>query len=225
MQTASLTNQRVNLEAGASAGEQNLARLLSNKELRAGLTTTTSSLPMTSTAPGRYSTASAPVTVPGSYRVEFHLAGEHPSIGRFERTRSQTVHVAFARADFDSTAFSATRKRPKNGTPTLTLIVSPRDSYGNYLGPGYATRVAAIIDGKPSPAPEDLGDGRYAFAFDGDTPRSATLVLRVMGEPLMDGLLADVEPPPPLPRRPMWQYAIALLLVLLTLWLFRRARR
>lgn len=223
--TLPLVDATINLEPGTTVAEQNLARLLFSTELRAQLVSKASSLPMTTTSPGVYTTASAPVTVAGTYRVEFDVAGEHPRVGRFKRTRSVTVHVSFADADIESTRVVAARIADPKKPSRVQVDVTPRDSLGNYLGPGYATWVAATIDGQAAASPRDLGSGRYRFVIDGDAPRTTPVAVSVKGRSVFDGRLEDIEPPAPAPERQMWQYLVALLLVVMVLWLFRKITR
>jgi len=183
---------------------------------------------MTVTDSGEYFASSAPLNRPGLHLLEFNLSGEHPALGRFERSRLLSVHVEFAEATLDSSSIEVRRRRNAGDGPTCELGVTPRDRYGNYLGPGFAAQLAATLGGDRQLPSQDVGDGKYLFTFEGEVPRDSTLAIDVLGVVMMDGLLADVEPPPPPPERPMWQYLLALLLVLLVLvaplW-WRRARQ
>ncbi|MFK8017534.1 MAG: hypothetical protein AB8G17_19075 [Gammaproteobacteria bacterium] len=218
----------LNQEPGATVGQQNTAYLLQDDALQAELAASVNSLPMTVTDSGEYFASSAPLTLPGLHLLEFNLSGEHPALGRFERSRLLSVHVEFAEASLDSSSIEVRRRRTSGEGPRLELGVTPRDRYGNYLGPGFAPQLSATLDGNKQLPSQDVGDGHYVFTYEGEVPRNSTLAIDVLGVPLMDGLLADVEPPPPPPERPAWQYLLALLLVLLVLvaplW-WRRARQ
>jgi hypothetical protein len=130
------------------------------------------------TGDGVYSALFRDTTTPGEYQFHFTVAGESEFHGpyRREKTASATVVLRLA----SETEFDLTLLDRIEGQERFRVLVTPRDEFGNYLGPGYAESIVIALDGATPVGPvEDRLDGTYAQTF-----RTADLG-RVSGEALV----------------------------------------
>lgn len=214
---------RVNLEPGSSLGQQRLALLLRDDSARALLAPTVVTLPLTSSGAGIYSTATAPVTVPGTYRIDFELSGHNAKVGTFHRSQSVTTHVAFAAADPEASAVTLTSVPAIDGKPRAVIAVQPRDAFGNYLGPDYASQLRIAVRGKPAREILDDGNGTYRVELIGPYDPADSITVDVFAQPLFAGVLREIEKTPEAPARPWWQYVLALAIVAVVIVALRRS--
>lgn len=212
----------VDREPGATAGQRRLAALLRDPAVRARLKPQVQSLPMTSTASGVYTTSTARLTVPGPYRFEFQLTGEHPKVGSIHRLSTITTHVEFAAADVVTTELTLVPMPDPDGDDRVALRLRPRDALGNFLGPDYGQRLRVAVGGKPAAGIEDLGDGTYRIDLGGPVESDTPLAVTVLGQTVFAGPAGDLDATYLAPSRPWWQYLAALALIVLVVWLVRR---
>ena len=116
------------------------------------------------------------VTTPGSYGFEVLLDWDDPRTGRVRRTDRLEQYVG-VKPDPAKTLVSMKR----GANRTLSISVTPRDAFGNYLGPGHASLISAEVSGGGSlvagpPIDRDL-KGTYVFTVTdvpgGKNPRVA----------------------------------------------------
>src|SRR5205085_11672915 len=115
---------------------------------------------------GIYSTTFSGTAIPGTYVFEATLDWDIPLTAHVVRTERLETD-AKPLADAANTAISLTG----DAFGTWTLTVTPRDRFGNYFGPGYASLVKAIVrsGGKlrsATPADQDQL-GAYVFTISG----------------------------------------------------------
>jgi hypothetical protein len=115
---------------------------------------------------GIYSTTFGGTSIPGTYVFEATLDWDIPLTGHVVRTE-RLEQDAKPLADSAATAVSLTG----DAFGTWTLTVTPRDRFGNYFGPGYASLVKAVVrsGGKlRSATPADSQQlGVYTFTIAG----------------------------------------------------------
>lgn len=213
------------VEQAGTAAQRSFAHLTQFEALSDQLVTTTQSQPLTMDDRGRYAGQSAPLTVPGSRQLEFVVSGEHPQLGRFQRSRSVSVMVNIGPATTKISTLQARFERDQDNVSRWGVNVTPRDDAGNHLGPGFAERVRVHLDGIRQAAAVDLGNGAYYVPLNTSATMEKPLRVAVGGQELFNGALSEIAPPPTVSPRDPWQYGIALCLVLLVLWWFRRALR
>ncbi len=114
---------------------------------------------------GVYGGSFAGTSVPGQYGFEVTLDWDDPRTGRLHRQErlEQTVKIL---PDFASSIIQLTRDAFNN----VLIAVTPRDKFGNYMGPGYASLVTATLHstGRITPVPTDAKQtGTYVFTIAG----------------------------------------------------------
>lgn len=92
---------------------------------------------------GLYSGTFSGTTVPGLYAFEVLLDWDDPRTGHVRRTERLERHLK-VRPDPIATTISIT---PAAEDGTALIAVTPRDRFGNYVGPGYGSRVRATLTG------------------------------------------------------------------------------
>ena len=127
---------------------------------------------------GVYSTVFDNTAIPGAYAFNVTLDWNDDRTGQVHREErlEDTVKVRIdpVRSTVDTV---------RNGT-TATVTVTPRDSFGNYLGPGYASLVKVRVVGvereiPPTPVDPDL-TGTYTVTLR-DVPLDAQILVSVDG--------------------------------------------
>ena len=224
-QTLFTPQQTTGTEPGDTPAHKSFTRLMRSEELRARLAPTSLTQPLTLDGRGRYTGQSAALTVPGSRLLEFVVSGEHPRLGRFQRSRSVSVMVGTGNVSAKVSSLRAQSVQMRDGSKQWQVVVMPRDAAGNHLGPGFGSRIRVALEGRRQAAVDDLGDGSYQIALDERATLATPLAVAVSGVELFSGSVGDIAPPPTVSARQPWQYAIALALVLLVMWWFRRVLR
>ena len=112
---------------------------------------------------GVYSAAFDQTTIPGTYAFEALLDWDTRLTGRIHREERLEENVT-VKADPVKTTVAVVQ----TATPSLwTVTVTPRDHFGNFLGPGYASRIHARLrseTGSISEVPVDAKQiGEYVF--------------------------------------------------------------
>jgi hypothetical protein len=72
-----------------------------------------------------------PTNVPGSYRLDFNVSMPDPAGGTYQRCITQTA-IVLPRPELDYSQLEG-----KVNGKLLSMIFTPRDRYGNYMGPGF----------------------------------------------------------------------------------------
>ncbi len=132
----------------------------------------------------------------GIYAVRFRVEGESTSGQKFQREFKRGFYIKPAispkvsKVDIQRLS---TSKDENLHSQSYRLLVTPQDSNGLLLGPGYAETI------KLSPADmetsvQDRGDGSYSITFTtADDPNKQTITLSVMGQALRPIYLPAVK--------------------------------
>lgn len=128
---------------------------------------------------GVYSATFKGTHVPGLYGFEAVLDWNDRRTGRVHRVERVETHVK-VRPDPGTTEIVAS----KNVRGVVTYRVTPRDRFGNFLGPGYATLLRARLGGKgrldPKPPVDREESGTYLFTArdvpEGERPKLTVTV-------------------------------------------------
>lgn len=117
---------------------------------------------------GIFSARLTGLEAPGLLTANIEIEGHSTRSGDF--TRRATASSLIGHADFigGKTLFEGVlRDHLVNGRSLIQIKVTPRDTLGNYLGPGYADRVdIGILGFNPSTAVIDNLDGSYDREFE-----------------------------------------------------------
>ena len=118
---------------------------------------------LTPGADRRFTAEYGTATIPGTYRVTFVIEGDHPHTGPYRRTEMRSFVVRFAQFDLPQSDVQVSQKETGNDAYTWTWTFTPRDSYGNYLGPDYEDLLEISSRDGAAGNLRYLGKGRYAF--------------------------------------------------------------
>ncbi|MCP4203763.1 MAG: hypothetical protein GY769_17735 [bacterium] len=133
------------------------------------------------TGDGVFSALFTDTNVPGEYQFHFTVAGESEFHGAFSRqkTASATVVLRQARA----TEFDVRILDPIEGQDRFEVVVVPKDEFGNYLGPGYASSIIIELEGAEAVTDEveDRLDGTYTQVFTTTIPGSVSGSTEIFG--------------------------------------------
>ena len=114
---------------------------------------------------GIYTAALAPASTPGSYGFEAVLDWDDSRTGHVRREERLEQFVA-VKADPAKTGILTSRAADRS----VLISVTPRDQYGNALGPGYESKVKAKLitsSGKLTGPIDRQLDGTYVFTITG----------------------------------------------------------
>lgn len=123
---------------------------------------------------GVYGGSFAGTSVPGSYGFEVTLDWDDLRTGHLHRQERMEQSVKIL-PDFASSTVKLTRDANNN----VLIAVTPRDRFGNYMGPGYASLVKAALrsEGRITPVPADTNQtGTYVFTVAGVPPGTTPIV-------------------------------------------------
>jgi hypothetical protein len=116
---------------------------------------------------GVYANTFAQTSVPGVYGFDVVLDWDDPRTGHVRREERVEQHVKVT-PDPTASVLTATN----NGGGTFTISVTPRDRFGNYMGPGYGSIVKATLRstgtlGNRGIAVDTDQSGNYTFTVTG----------------------------------------------------------
>ncbi len=171
---------------------------------------------------GRYEGSLDGVEVGGQYGIRVDFDWDDPRTGPIHREQPAERHAIVV-----PTAEATTVAQQRRGELGIGLQITPRDRFGNYVGPGYAGHFSVLIDGRPLTEPlADPGlTGDYLLDLSALPPGSDPRIeIRYRGKTLRDAPLSKVEAPPggPTGRQLPWWVWLVLTLILLLLWLLFR---
>ena len=180
---------------------------------------------------GLFAARLGPVQTPGALAATVHMSGPAGQDGRVARTYQASAVVTLAPLNEESVEVGAEDLHAGAEGPHPVLVaLTPRDAFGNLLGPGYADRVVIRFpDGEADAPAIDLLDGRYGreITFDPNGPDVRVEVL-VDDQVVYDGTVTSLlEGDTPVVPNWVWWVLVALLIVLLLvllIWLIRRRR-
>ena len=210
--------------AGARPEERKLHLLLQDDQIRQRLRPAARKVTLQDRGDGTFGGTFSDTHVPGAYRVLFEVAGEDSLIGRFRRSETRTAVVRFSEPAV--AALTVAEFEQPDGR-RLRLHLRPQDVYGNYLGPGYADRIAVSPDSLAEAAQDEV-DGGYSIPLNVPAGEDPDITVSVLGHEVFSGPvsgLAATGSSPPTTRPTRWWLAIVLLiLVVFVVWhIARRA--
>lgn len=185
-------------EPNSTPVQQKLELLLQQPEHFGSLMASPFDVRLSSNGDGTYSGSYARTDEPGTYRVEFEIAGDHPDLGQYRRFESVTTVVEFGRAVLDRSDLRFTRIDPSGTLDRVQLEFRPRDARGNYLGPAYGHRIDVAVQGPGSPdvgSIEDLADGTYRVPIRFPEGSDPVVRIEVLDAPLYEGPLSAISRP------------------------------
>jgi hypothetical protein len=220
----------VRVEPLASAGQRAVAQLLQDERLWPRILPAAATVRLEDDGKGTYRATLPAATVPGIYTVVFDAAAR--TSGRDELRRagavSTVVRVGQATAEKSDVRVVplATTARGREAELRLT----PRDGFGNYLGPDQSAAVAVSVgDGAKVGDVRDLANGSYVVPIVLAERADPTVTVTIAGEPLFAGRVSSLATPKDRGRLSFWLLVVSLgwagVLVLVLLAWRRHARR
>lgn len=209
----------------ATAGQKKFLALQSDPEFFERMQLVSETVDLVHDGAGRYSGQLADTARPGIYTVVFTVEGEHPGLGRYQRTETRSTRVRFGQADFDASVVTFRYLADPVGEWNAALSLRPRDRNGNYLGPDYGPMISVAIaaPGELSGQWRDLGDGTYEMSVRIPSGSDPVVTIDVMDRRLYEGSASQLMAEEP----PVWLWWLLLILAVLLvlaiiLWLIRR---
>lgn len=174
---------------------------------------------------GRYEGKFDATNVGGRYRIRIEYDWNDPRTGTIRRRDLAERQVPVIPTAKDS----AVRVQREPRSANAVIVITPRDKFGNYVGPGYEGGFNVKIDaGTIAGAPTDNGlTGEYTIKVGGLAPGDDPKVSIVFADQVLrDGPLSSLgtgtEPPSHEPWWKRWWWLILILLLLVLFLLLRR---
>ena len=139
-------------------------------------------------------------SVPGTYTVNFLIKGTHPYTGPFERMEQRTVVLRFSAFDLKASNVKISRVR-QAGRTVWTWEFTPKDKFGNYLGPDYGQVMNIKTSDGTIRNVKDLGNGTYQIEILTANTNRPHLELGLYDETWFNGVL-------PYSQKPQWSASI-----------------
>lgn len=170
--------------------------LLQDPDVREKLGTTTEKDPLVlkPEGKGRYTLEYTDTATPGLYRFHVTLDMKSPATGdeihRLDTTETTVV------VGTDGTVSDVKSEKVDDGTYKITF--TPRDSAGNYKGPGYENQIQVHIDGDGEVAEirDPKVDGSYEVLIKGIKEETKVRVV-IAGQTIAQGPVSNLEPTKP----------------------------
>lgn len=135
--------------------------------------------------------------IPGTYTILFTIRGNHPFTGPFERIEQRTVVLRFAQFDLEASNVRTSKAVSPDGKVVWTWVFTPKDRYGNYLGPDYGDVLGIQSANGDIRNVKDRGDGTYSFEIHTAADVRPNVRLGLYDQVWFDGLI-------PAPRQIQW---------------------
>lgn len=182
----------VPVEPGTPAGAQKLALLSAQPAFFSLLKPVESGVALVPGASRTFETDFTNTTIPGTYIITYLIKGTHPFTGPFERVEQRTVVVRFSGFDLNASGLVMRRQPAKNGRVVWIWAFTPKDKWGNYLGPDYAGAMNIGSNNGNIENVKDLGNGRYEISVSAPSGIRPHLSVALYDEPWFNGLVPDV---------------------------------
>ena len=166
---------------------------------------------------GIYSNLFTNTQAPGHYHFDFRLGGDAPVSGAFSRQQSMGTTVRIKVVDPDDTKLQFERDQNR-------LVITPIDSFGNLLGPGYGHLIRVRLDtGSLVGDLVDSLDGTYIQGIDVDWDDPGTAVVEILDGSIETPIKVGTPRTPwwPFPF-PWWWLLIALVIAVVVIRLLKR---
>lgn len=150
------------------------------------------SLVMTDQGNGVYQASFDPTTVGGQYRFRVTFNFDDPRTGHIERTEVLERQVPVR----PTMAASLVQLKRSPGASSAQVLITPKDNYGNLVGPGYPNyfKVQLSGAGKVATPSDPVLTGTYTFNITGLGPKEDPHIkISFRGQALRDSALSQVE--------------------------------
>lgn len=211
------------LEPLAPAGQRAVAQLLQDERRWTRLLPTATTIRLEDDGKGIYRATLPAATVPGVYTVVFDAAARAEGGGELRRAGAISTVVRVGPAKAETSGVRVVPRAAGAREREAEILLSPRDAFGNHLGPGLAAAVAITVgDGAELGQVRDLDNGTYAAHLVLAEGADPNVTVSIAGEPLTAGRISSLAPPRRSGRLFSWVGIVAvgwigaLVLVLLT---------
>ncbi len=187
---------RLKVEPLASPGQRALARLLEDEKVWQSLQLVADTVTLTGEGKGTYRASFPSTTMPGIYTAVFRFEIEDPKFGTIRRIEAVSTLVRFGKAELEESDVRLTLLARTDRGREMELHLSPRDRYGNYLGPDFGRDIRVdVSEGIAAGEARDLGNGTYVVPLIVPEGADPKLTLTVAGEEVFGGALSDLGAP------------------------------
>lgn len=133
---------------------------------------------------GKYQARFTNTKLPGQYKFDFIIKGNHPLIGKYERMETSSAIVRVKTADPDKSEISC--ETQPGGKKLVTVV--PVDKFDNFLGPGYEQNVTVTSSaGTVGPVKDERINGTYTAVISNLPPAGdPNLTIKVNGKALKE---------------------------------------
>jgi hypothetical protein len=177
---------------------------------------------------GTYSALFADTTSPGLYKFHVTMEWDNPTTGKIHREETLQVQVAVT-PDPTASIVSVTQGSIAG---SWSMTVTPKDKYGNYLGPGFSPSFNVAVNGGGSvsgPLVDTLQTGSYVINLVGVPANTdPTVTITVGGTTILNCKLMSCTSGGSVNGNVLskwwWLILLLILLILLIAWLIRRAK-
>ena len=216
------------VEPEAPAGQRAATLLLQDSRLWPRLQPTATSLRLEDDGTGVYRATLPPATVPGVYTMLYEVTVGGAGAAELRRAGAVSAVVRPGPPKAEQSDVRVVPRSASAGGRVAELVVSPRDAFGNYLGPDLGPLLAIRVGGGADVGEiRDLANGSYVVPLVLPEGRDPTVTITVAGETLVAGRASTLAPRPERGPFVFWVgiVALGLVAVLLLAGLTRRRRR
>jgi hypothetical protein len=216
------------VEPEAPPGQRAVTQLSQDSRLWPRLQPTATSLRLEDDGTGVYRATLPPATVPGVYTVLYEVTVGGAGAAELRRAGAVSAVVRPGPPKLEQSDVRVVPRSASAGGRVAELVVSPRDAFGNYLGPDLGPLLAIRVgDGADVGEIRDLANGSYVVPLVLPEGRDPTVTITVAGEMLVAGRASTLAPRPERGPFVFWVgiVALGLVAVLLLAGLTRRRRR
>ncbi|HEX6465490.1 MAG TPA: hypothetical protein VFZ98_13600, partial [Vicinamibacterales bacterium] len=153
----------------------------------------TQTVTLVSVGHGRYEGTFNDVNVGGHYRVRVQIDWSDPRTGTIRIRRQHPVERQAAVVPSAGSSTVTVTRNP--GARTAVILVTPRDRFGNYVGPGFEGGFSVSVNGASAGKVSDPDlTGGYAIHLTGLGPNDdPTIKIDYDGQTLRDGPLSQLS--------------------------------
>lgn len=211
---------------GAGAARGRLQQLLEQKGTQAKLAPVTDAITLTYIGDGEYRGSFSGTRTPGPYHITVQVAGEDPVLGTYRRRMTLNALVRAGAVSADNSEVSLTPVAEAEEPGKLQLVMTPRDRFGNYIGPDYGGQLQLAMDGQRLRVPvTDVLNGSYVTELTLEAGTDPNLSVSVGDATLFEGPVSQLRPKEPAPRLGLWIALAVGLILLAVVALGRRSAR
>ncbi len=177
------------IENGLTRDEIKYMRLLQDSILRGQMAYKTTKIRLKEGKPGEYVADFSDTKIPGAYIATVSIQKDESGKGCINRQIMKSSTMGFGTIDLTSSNVNLSTISRKGNVKVYQLSISPRDGYGNYLGPGHDKSLSFSLSTGPINADISSNEmGQYTITFKANPANNPKVTLKLKGEALINGV-------------------------------------